>query len=182
MVARALLLQPRLIIADEPVSMVDASLRATILESLRQLHLQFGISHALHHPRPDHRLPDQPEHHRHVPRRGGRGRRRRSGRQAAAAPVHPTADPVDPAGRSQSPLAGSRSCRGPVGAGRRWQPEGCKFADRCPHVMDICRQQPRRSSAPTSIAPPPASSTGTAPCSPAPSLEQVLATQVPAGT
>ena len=37
MVARALLLQPRLIIADEPVSMVDASLRATILESLRQL-------------------------------------------------------------------------------------------------------------------------------------------------
>ena len=44
MVARALLLQPRLIIADEPVSMVDASLRATILESLRQLHLDFGIS------------------------------------------------------------------------------------------------------------------------------------------
>ena len=44
MVARALLLQPRLIIADEPVSMVDASLRATILESLRQLHVRFGIS------------------------------------------------------------------------------------------------------------------------------------------
>ena len=34
MVARALLLRPRIIIADEPVSMVDASLRATILESL----------------------------------------------------------------------------------------------------------------------------------------------------
>ena len=44
MVARALLLRPRLIIADEPVSMVDASLRATILESLRQLHHDFGIS------------------------------------------------------------------------------------------------------------------------------------------
>jgi peptide/nickel transport system ATP-binding protein len=43
-VARALLLQPRLIIADEPVSMVDASLRATILESLKQIHLNFGIS------------------------------------------------------------------------------------------------------------------------------------------
>ena len=37
MVARALLIRPRLIIADEPVSMVDASLRATILDSLRQL-------------------------------------------------------------------------------------------------------------------------------------------------
>jgi len=43
-VARALLLQPRLIIADEPVSMVDASLRATILESLKKLHTDFGIS------------------------------------------------------------------------------------------------------------------------------------------
>src|SRR4029434_2473636 len=44
MVARALLLRPRLIIADEPVSMVDASLRATILESLLQLNREFGIS------------------------------------------------------------------------------------------------------------------------------------------
>jgi peptide/nickel transport system ATP-binding protein len=44
MVARALLIRPRLIIADEPVSMVDASLRATILGSLRQLHDEFGIS------------------------------------------------------------------------------------------------------------------------------------------
>src|SRR5919197_4266613 len=44
MVARALLLRPRLIVADEPVSMVDASLRATILDSLRQLNQQYGIS------------------------------------------------------------------------------------------------------------------------------------------
>ena len=44
MVARALLLKPQLIIADEPVSMVDASLRATILDSLRELNQKFGIS------------------------------------------------------------------------------------------------------------------------------------------
>src|SRR6202008_760157 len=44
MVARALLLRPKLIVADEPVSMVDASLRATILASLRQLHEELGIS------------------------------------------------------------------------------------------------------------------------------------------
>src|SRR5262247_1197556 len=43
-IARALLLRPRLIIADEPVSMVDASLRATILESLRKLYQDYGIS------------------------------------------------------------------------------------------------------------------------------------------
>jgi peptide/nickel transport system ATP-binding protein len=44
MVARALLLRPHLILADEPVSMVDASLRATILGSLRSMHLERGIS------------------------------------------------------------------------------------------------------------------------------------------
>ena len=44
MVARALLLSPKLIVADEPVSMVDASLRATILGSLRQLNQEMGIS------------------------------------------------------------------------------------------------------------------------------------------
>jgi peptide/nickel transport system ATP-binding protein len=44
MVARALLLRPRLILADEPVSMVDASLRATILASLRAMTLERGIS------------------------------------------------------------------------------------------------------------------------------------------
>jgi oligopeptide/dipeptide ABC transporter ATP-binding protein len=44
MVARALLIRPRVIIADEPVSMVDASLRATILTSLRELHDKFDIS------------------------------------------------------------------------------------------------------------------------------------------
>ena len=43
-IARALLLKPKLIIADEPVSMVDASLRATILDSLHKLHSDFNIS------------------------------------------------------------------------------------------------------------------------------------------
>jgi peptide/nickel transport system ATP-binding protein len=44
MVARALLLKPKLIIADEPVSMIDASLRATVLDNLRKLNQDFGIS------------------------------------------------------------------------------------------------------------------------------------------
>jgi oligopeptide/dipeptide ABC transporter ATP-binding protein len=44
MIARALVLKPRIILADEPVSMVDASLRATILESLLKLKQERGIS------------------------------------------------------------------------------------------------------------------------------------------
>ncbi|HEY8447022.1 MAG TPA: ABC transporter ATP-binding protein [Thermomicrobiales bacterium] len=44
MVARTLLLRPKIIVADEPVSMVDASLRVTVLANLLQLKEQFGIS------------------------------------------------------------------------------------------------------------------------------------------
>jgi peptide/nickel transport system ATP-binding protein len=44
MVARTLLLRPRVIVADEPVSMIDASLRATVLGNLLQLKRMFGIS------------------------------------------------------------------------------------------------------------------------------------------
>lgn len=44
MVARAFLLRPKIIIADEPVSMVDASLRATILESIYKFKEEQNIS------------------------------------------------------------------------------------------------------------------------------------------
>ena len=43
-VARALVLRPKLLVADEPVSMVDASLRASILETLRGLQKDYGVS------------------------------------------------------------------------------------------------------------------------------------------
>jgi oligopeptide/dipeptide ABC transporter ATP-binding protein len=44
MVARAFLLKPRLIVADEPVSMVDASLRAMILDIMLRMRDEYGIS------------------------------------------------------------------------------------------------------------------------------------------
>jgi peptide/nickel transport system ATP-binding protein len=43
-VARALVLRPKVLVADEPVSMVDASLRATILETLQRLEQEYGVS------------------------------------------------------------------------------------------------------------------------------------------
>ena len=43
-VARALLSNPKLIVADEPVSMVDASLRMSIVNLFRALRDDFGIS------------------------------------------------------------------------------------------------------------------------------------------
>jgi peptide/nickel transport system ATP-binding protein len=44
MVARSLLTRPRLVVADEPVSMVDASLHVRILNVFRRMKEDFGIS------------------------------------------------------------------------------------------------------------------------------------------
>ena len=44
MIARATMLKPKFIVADEPVSMVDASLRASILDVMMNLRDEHGIS------------------------------------------------------------------------------------------------------------------------------------------
>jgi peptide/nickel transport system ATP-binding protein len=44
MLARALMLRPRLLIADEPTSMLDASLRATILNLLGEMRQRHGMT------------------------------------------------------------------------------------------------------------------------------------------
>ena len=140
--------------------MVDASLRATILESLRQLHDEFGISLHLHHPRPDHRLPDQPERHRALSRPGRRGGRRRGGGRRAEASLHAASDRLDPASRSRSPLAG----RGPAGRGERRR-LGSRLPLRRPlsrSDADVPSRPCRRSTGPDRIARRPATSTATA--------------------
>jgi len=43
-IARALIPRPRLLVADEPVSMIDASLRASIVNLLRDLRDRLGVS------------------------------------------------------------------------------------------------------------------------------------------
>ena len=137
-VARALLLNPKVIIADEPVSMIDASLRATILRSLQRLKNELGISilyitHDLataYHICEDIVILYQ-------------------GTVAEAGNVETViADPQHPYTRL---LVGSIPWPDPErrwgaaddvtkGRGLRLEAKGCKFAPRCPQAFDLCAQ------------------------------------------
>lgn len=139
MVARALLVKPRIILADEPVSMVDASLRATILETLVKLNRELGISilYITHDLTTAYQVSD----HIVVLYRGS---------VAEAGDVDLVIkDPKHPYTRllvSSIPVADPE---------KRWTEDqqqvgmadtvttlnkGCKFADRCPFAMPMCRE------------------------------------------
>lgn len=139
-VARALLIQPKVIIADEPVSMVDASLRATILRSLRNLNQEMGISilYITHDLATAYHICENIM----VLYQGS---------VAEAGDVDTVIkDPQHPYTRL---LVGSIAWPDPR---RKWGQEvaqyrgemlaqktsGCKFAPRCPQAMPICRESP----------------------------------------
>jgi oligopeptide/dipeptide ABC transporter ATP-binding protein len=140
MVARALLLRPRLIIADEPVSMVDASLRATILDSLSKLNREFGISiiYITHDLTTTYQISENI-----IVLYRGRVAEVGDVERVVKDPKHPYTqllvgsiplpDPNHAWHREKLPVDFS------VSAAR--STVGCRFADRCPFVMPICREK-----------------------------------------
>jgi peptide/nickel transport system ATP-binding protein len=139
MVARAMVLRPRVLLADEPVSMVDASLRATILDALTRLHREGASVVYITH---DLTTAYQVARRLVILYRGGIveagpaeaviTRPRHPYTQLLVRSI-PWPDPARPWGPPE------------VGAGRGAADAagpGCRFADRCPSVMPECRKAP----------------------------------------
>lgn len=136
MVARAVLLRPKLIVADEPVSMVDASLRATILDELKTLNRELGISivYITHDLTTAFQICDNIMIlYRGTVAEAGAVER------VIGEPKHPYSQLLV----SSIPLPdlskawGGEEIPNAESAGHSAS-TGCKFASRCPHVMDVC--------------------------------------------
>ncbi len=139
-VARALITRPSLLIADEPVSMLDASLRMSILNLFKDLKEQRGVTvlYITHDLATAYYTADRIA----IMLRGWIVE---SGpvEQVLREPLHPytrllkesvpRADP-DHAWQADDEPQGPRAVQFPVSG-------GCRFAARCPQVMDRCRRE-----------------------------------------
>jgi peptide/nickel transport system ATP-binding protein len=138
-VARALLTNPTLLIADEPVSMVDASLRMSIVNLFKKLKEELGVSvlYITHDLATAYYVSDRIAimFRGHIVEMG-------SVEQVLIESKHPYTRLL----RESIPEADpKRRWEGRVDLSDMEQEEylkrGCRFAGRCPHVMDICKQQ-----------------------------------------
>ena len=141
MVARALLLRPRLLVADEPVSMVDASLRATILNNIAELNRLHGIAviYITHDVMTAYHVAD-------TICVLYRGYLVEAGDAATVirAPQHPYTRLL--VGSIPKPEPGRQWGKGgihavaPSGIKAQQGGKGCPFVNRCPDAVELCRQ------------------------------------------
>jgi oligopeptide/dipeptide ABC transporter ATP-binding protein len=142
MVARALLLHPNVLLADEPVSMVDASLRATILESLVRLKRDLGIS--LVYITHDLTTAYQIAQNIYVLYRGSVAEVG-SVDKVISEPKHPYTRLLVSSVPQPDPDihwggASEVETKAAVPSAAPKEIRGCKFSNRCPYVMPECRQ------------------------------------------
>lgn len=138
-IARSLLVDPSLLIADEPVSMVDASLRMSIVNLFKKLREEFGVSviYITHDLATAYYISDRVAIM-------FRGNIVEMGpvEKVLMEPKHPytkllrkSIPEVDPGKRWSGKITLSDIEH------EEYLREGCKFAGRCPRAMDICKRE-----------------------------------------
>jgi len=136
MIARALSLRPTILLADEPVSMVDASLRSTILESLWQMNREKGIAlvYVTHDLATAYQIADVI-----LVLYGGMVMEVGSARQVIHAPRHPYTRALIDAVPSPDPDVDWNLGDGRATGEMQGLPSaGCPFAPRCADAMARC--------------------------------------------